>query len=130
MNKYTNVNKAVFPVAGLGTRFLKHLQRTRVLLHLVDMAPFDPAVDPVKEARAIIAELRKYDPALYAKPRWLVLNKCDLIHDGAERDHRAAEIVRRLRWKGPVYRVSAINGSGCRELCRDIAAHLRAMPGD
>uniref|UniRef100_UPI001953BE87 GTPase n=2 Tax=Pseudomonadota TaxID=1224 RepID=UPI001953BE87 len=60
--------------AGLGHQFLRHLQRTRLLLHVVDLAPFDPEVDPVKEAKAIVAELKKYDPELHAKPRWLVLN--------------------------------------------------------
>ena len=111
--------------AGLGIQFLKHLQRTTVLLHLVDLAPFDPAVDPVKEARAIVAELRKYDRTLHAKPRWLVLNKLDLIADAGERKKRIAEFVRRLRWKGPVYAVSAIRGDGCRDLCRAVGEYLR-----
>src|SRR4029079_14520533 len=65
--------------AGLGLRFLRHLQRTRLLLHLVDIAPFDPDADPVRDARAIVDELRKYDAALAAKPRWLILNKLDLV---------------------------------------------------
>ena len=111
--------------AGLGIQFLKHLQRTTVLLHLVDLAPFDPAVDPVKEARAIVAELKKYDRALHAKPRWLVLNKLDLIADAGERKKRIAEFVRRLRWKGPVYAVSAMRGDGCRDLCRAVGEYLR-----
>ena len=104
--------------AGLGIQFLKHLQRTHLLLHLVDLAPFDLATDPVAEARAIVAELKKYDKALHAKPRWLVLNKTDLIESTAERDRRVKEVVRRLRWKGPVYSISAITGEGCRNLCR------------
>jgi GTP-binding protein len=65
--------------AGLGHRFLKHLQRTGLLLHIVDVAPFDPDVDPVREARAIVAELEKYDEELHGKPRWLVLNKLDML---------------------------------------------------
>ncbi|MBL8383704.1 MAG: GTPase ObgE [Burkholderiales bacterium] len=113
--------------AGLGTQFLRHLARTRLLLHLVDIAPYDPAVDPVKDARATLAELRKYDRALYAKPRWLVLNKADLIADPDERARRAAEIVRRLRWKGPVHCVSALTGDGCRDLCRQVGEFLAAQ---
>ena len=112
--------------AGLGTQFLKHLARTRLLLHLVDIAPFDPAIDPVKEARAIVAELRKYDRTLYAKPRWLILNKIDLIPEH-ERERRIDDIVRRLRWKGPVFAVSALDGLGCRDLCRRIGLHLEAL---
>ncbi len=110
--------------AGLGIQFLKHLQRTRLLLHLVDIAPFDDAVDPVHDARAIVAELKKYDRALHAKPRWLVLNKLDLIADPAERKRRVDDLVRRLRWKGPVFSVAAINGEGCRDLCRRIGDYL------
>jgi GTP-binding protein len=110
--------------AGLGTQFLKHLARTRLLLHLVDIAPYDPAVDPVKDARAIVAELKKYDPALHAKPRWLVLNKSDLIEDAAERDRRVKDIKRRLRWKGPVFLVSGMSGQGCRDLVRQVGEYL------
>ena len=87
--------------AGLGHQFLRHLQRTRLLLHLVDLAPFDEGVDPVAQAKAIALELKKYDPALYDKPRWLVLNKLDMVPE-AERE-RAGEVLvlacraRRLR---------------------------------
>ena len=112
--------------AGLGIQFLKHLQRTHLLLHLVDLAPFDPAADPVAEARAIVAELKKYDKALHAKPRWLVLNKTDLISSAGERDSRVKEFVRRLRWKGPVYTISAMTGEGCRNLCRVAGEFLDA----
>ncbi len=104
--------------AGLGHRFLRHLQRTRLLLHIVDLAPFDDSVDPVKDARAIVAELKKYDPTLHAKPRWLVLNKIDMIDPG-ERDARVREFVRRLRWKGPVYQISALARDGLQPLVRD-----------
>ena len=113
--------------AGLGIQFLKHLQRTRLLLHLVDMAPYDEAIDPVKEARAIVGELKKYDKALYDKPRWLVLNKMDLIADPVEREKRVAAFVRRLRWKGPVFTVSAIKGDGCRDLCRVVGEYLESV---
>jgi len=111
--------------AGLGHRFLRHLTRTRLLLHLVDIAPIDPGVDPVRDARAIVAELRKYDPALYRKPRWLVLNKADLLA-AEDRSHAVKELVRRLRWKGPHFLVSAVSGEGCRELCQAVMQHLEA----
>jgi GTP-binding protein len=111
--------------AGLGHRFLRHLVRTKLLLHLVDIAPLDPGIDPAKEARAIVAELRKYDEALYRKPRWLVLNKADLLAP-EDRTHAAKELVRRLRWKGPHFLVSAVSGEGCRELCQAVMRHLEA----
>ena len=110
--------------AGLGIQFLKHLQRTHLLLHLVDIAPFDETTDPVAEARAIVGELKKYDKALHAKPRWLVLNKLDLIPDDKERDKRIKDVVKRLRWKGPVFMISAISGAGCRDLCRVVGEYL------
>jgi GTP-binding protein len=109
--------------AGLGIRFLKHLQRTRLLLHLVDIAPFDPAADPVEGARAIVGELRKFSPALAKKKRWLVLNKIDLLPP-EERDRRCAEIVRRLRFRGPVFKISGATGEGTRELCQAVMRHL------
>ncbi len=99
--------------AGLGHQFLRHLQRTRLLLHMVDLAPFDDSVDPVAQARAIVAELKKYDPALHAKPRWLVLNKLDMV-PAEERAARVKEFVRRLRWKGPVFEISALAREGLR----------------
>ena len=101
--------------AGLGIRFLKHLQRTRVLLHLVDIAPPDPEADPVKDARSIVAELKKFSPELAQRERWLVLNKIDLMLP-EEADKRCREIVRRLRWKGPMFRISAASGEGTKEL--------------
>jgi len=97
--------------AGLGTLFLRHVQRTRVLLHLVDMAPFDESIDPAAQVRAIENELRKYDPAMLDKPRWLVLNKGDLLDD-EERAARAAEIIAKLDWKEPWFVVSAIGREG------------------
>ena len=100
--------------AGLGHQFLRHLARTRLLLHLVDIAPLEEDADPVRDIRAIAAELKKYDASLYRKPRWLVFNKADLAPDA---DARIARILRTLRWKGPWFKVSAISGAGCRELC-------------
>jgi GTP-binding protein len=112
--------------AGLGHRFLRHLQRTRLLLHIVDIAPFDPGADPVHDARAILDELRKYDPALYAKPRWLVANKIDLL----PQQERAARLDALLKGYGPVERhfaISALDGSGCRELTFAIMAHIESQ---
>jgi GTP-binding protein len=109
--------------AGLGHRFLRHLQRTHLLLHLLDVAPLDPDSDPVRDARAIVAELRKYDESLYRKPRWLVLNKIDLLPE-AERASAVSEIVRRLRWRGPVFPISAITGEGCQALIYAVMDHL------
>jgi GTP-binding protein len=109
--------------AGLGIRFLKHLQRTRVLLHLVDIQPPDPDADPVKDARSIVGELKKFSKDLAVKPRWLVLNKIDLL-PGPEADKRCADIVRRLRWKGPTFKISAVTGKGTKEL---VQAVMRAI---
>jgi len=113
--------------AGLGHRFLRHLQRTRLLLHVVDVEPPDPDADPVADARSIAKELRKYDPALAAEPRWLVLNKLDLVPEG-ERAARMKAFVKALRWKGPVFGIAAIDGSGCRELTYAIQDWLDAHP--
>jgi GTP-binding protein len=104
--------------AGLGHQFLRHLARTRLLLHVVDIAPPDPDADPAKDARALVQELKKYDEALYRKPRWLVFNKIDAVADA---DARIALLLRALRWRGPWFKVSALSGAGCRELCN--AAH-------
>ena len=105
--------------AGLGIRFLRHLQRTRVLLHLVDIAPPDPDADPVKDARAIVGELKKFSKDLVEKPRWLILNKIDLLPK-KEAEQKCADIVRRLRWKGPVYRISGVTKQGTKELMQDV----------
>jgi GTPase len=109
--------------AGLGIRFLKHLQRTRVLLHLIDIAPLDPDAEPVKDARSIVGELKKYSKELAVKPRWLVLNKKDLLPE-KDAKSRAADIVRRLRFKGPVFLISGVTGEGTKELC---AAVMKAL---
>ena len=112
--------------AGLGHQFLRHLQRTRLLLHIVDLAPFDEGVDPVAQAKAIAAELKKYDPGLYSKPRWLVLNKLDMV-PADEREARVQNFVRRMRYKGPVFQISALTREGCEGLIRDIYKHLHAQ---
>ncbi len=109
--------------AGLGHQFLRHLQRTRLLLHVVDLAPFDDSVDPVAQARAIASELKKYDPSLHAKPRWLVLNKLDMV-PVEEREARVKDFVRRLRWKGPVFQVSALAREGLARLVESIYEHV------
>jgi GTP-binding protein len=112
--------------AGLGHQFLRHLQRTRLLLHIVDLAPFDADVDPVKQARAIVAELKKYDTKLHAKTRWLVLNKLDMV-PVEEREARVADFVRRFRWKGPVFAVSALAREGLQLLVEKIHNHIAAQ---
>src|SRR5882757_1073184 len=113
--------------AGLGIRFLKHLQRTRVLLHLIDIAPPDPDADPVKDARTIVAELKKFAVDLACKERWLLINKIDLL-ESKEAERRAKDIVRRLRWKGPVLRISGATGEGTDGLKQAVMRYLEAHP--
>ncbi len=109
--------------AGLGHRFLKHLTRTRLLLHLVDIAPLDESIDPVREAKAIVKELMKYDESLYEKPRWLVLNKADLLPEN-EREQICKKFIRSLGWKGKSFIVSALSGEGCKALTYAIMEHV------
>jgi GTPase len=111
--------------AGLGHLFLRHLQRTHLLLHVVDAAPFDEGVDPVAQVRTIVAELKAYDPKLAKKERWLVLNKVDML-PAEERARRIRDIVRRLRFKGPVFEISALTREGCEPLMWAIWRHLGA----
>ncbi|MFM8240410.1 MAG: Obg family GTPase CgtA [Actinomycetota bacterium] len=108
--------------AGLGHQFLRHLQRTELLLHLVDLAPFDDA-DPVQHAKAIVEELRKYDEALHRKPRWLVLNKMDMV-PVEERAARVKDFLKRLKWKGPVFEISALARQGLDPLIHAIYDHV------
>src|SRR5262249_46061625 len=115
--------------AGLGHRFLRHLQRTRLLLHVIDLAPLDGETDPVADARAIAKDLRRYDQALYEKPPWLVLNKLGRIPAG-EREARIATFVKSLRWKGPVFAVAAISGEGCRMLVHAVQDWLQKHPAE
>ena len=112
--------------AGLGHLFLRHLQRTRLLRHVVDMAPFDEGVDPVAQAKAIVGELKKYDAELFEKPRWLVLNKLDMV----PQDERAAKVkdfVKRLKFKGPVFEISALTREGCESLIKAVYLQVKAQ---
>ncbi|MBS0454775.1 MAG: GTPase ObgE [Proteobacteria bacterium] len=111
--------------AGLGHLFLRHLQRTRLLLHVVDLAPFDEGVDPVAQAKAIVGELKKYDAQLYEKPRWLVLNKLDMI-PVEERAAKVKDFVKRLKFKGPVFEISALTREGCEQLVQSIYQQVKA----
>jgi GTP-binding protein len=104
--------------AGLGLQFLRHLGRTRLLLQLVDLSDDAPA----KAARTAAAELKKYDPTLFRKPRWLVFNKADAVQDA---DARIRQVLGQLRWKRPWFRISALTGEGCRALCFAIAKELK-----
>jgi GTP-binding protein len=112
--------------AGLGIRFLKHLSRTRLLLHIVDLAPPDPEADPVRDARAIVGELEKYSPELAAKPRWLILNKLDLIPE-EERAQRIADFLAAYGHDGPWFGVTAISGDGCRPVVYAIYDALQSL---
>ena len=112
--------------AGLGVQFLRHLQRTRLLLHIVDLAPFDTNVDPVKEAKAIVKELKKYDETLFDKPRWLVLNKLDMVPEG-EREKRVKDFIKRFGWKGLVFQISGLTREGCEDLVTDIYEYLASQ---
>ncbi|HNP65823.1 MAG TPA: GTPase ObgE [Woeseiaceae bacterium] len=109
--------------AGLGIQFLKHLQRTGLLLHVVDIAPIDPNVDPAREVAAIAGELRKFSEELAAKPRWLVINKIDLLSDD---DRKVARdmLLQDLGWTGPVFEVSAASGEGTEALGQAIMQEL------
>ncbi|MEQ6289615.1 GTPase ObgE [Vogesella sp. GCM10023246] len=126
--------------AGLGHRFLKHLQRTGILLHLVDLAPFDPDTDPVQEARAIVEELKKYDAELYDKPRWLVLNKVDML-DESEREEKVQAFLDAYEWpqakpddrfgfdmNAPRYFViSGLTGEGTRDLVFAMNEYIKVL---
>ncbi len=112
--------------AGLGHQFLRHLQRTRLLLHVVDMAPFDDAVDNVAQAKAIVNELKKYDKALYDKPRWLVLNKLDMV-PAEKRAALVRDYVKRFKFKGPVFEISALTREGCDLLIKAVYQHISAQ---
>lgn len=111
--------------AGLGIRFLKHLTRNRVLLHLVDVAPLDGG-DPAEAACAVIRELEAFSPTLAQRPRWLVLNKTDLMDEAALSQSRD-RIVDAIGWSGPVYSVSAVAGRGTERLCGDLMTFLEAQ---
>ncbi len=108
---------------GLGHRFLKHLARTRLLLHVIDIVPLDEQINPVHEAEALIKELRKYDEVLYQKPRWLVLNKIDMLPD-SERDALCNKFIYDFGWEGKWFGVSALTGEGCSALIYAIMNYL------
>ena len=113
--------------AGLGHQFLRHLARTRLLLHLVDAAPLD-GTNSVSDAKAIARELRKYDETLYRKPRWIVVNKIDLVAS-EERGTVVKRFLRELGWKGKSFIISALTGEGCRELAFAVMEHLEQDAG-
>ncbi|RMG35861.1 MAG: Obg family GTPase CgtA [Gammaproteobacteria bacterium] len=115
--------------AGLGLQFLKHLARTRLLLHLVDIAPMDEQVDPAQQVREIVAELEKYDPELARRERWLVLSKADLLDSEALVAARE-RLVRELDWQGPVFAVSSVTRQGLQALEDAIVRHLQSLRGD
>ncbi|MAN50913.1 MULTISPECIES: Obg family GTPase CgtA [unclassified Marinimicrobium] len=108
--------------AGLGIRFLKHLTRCRVLLHIVDMAPLDDS-DPVQQVRTIANELESFSPTLATRERWLLLNKIDLLPED-EADARCQALVDKLGWEGPVFRISALQRQGTEPLCGELMTHL------
>jgi GTP-binding protein len=116
--------------AGLGTRFLRHLARTRLLLHLVDVAPLAGVAsgggDPVAEVTAVVRELEHFSPELAARERWLVLNKMDLVPPEA-RAKVQGKLLRALRWRGPVHTISALSGDGCAALCGELMTRLEAL---
>ena len=109
--------------AGLGIQFLKHLSRTGLLLHVVDIAPLDEDEDPVESIRVIQKELEKYSEELSGKPRWLVMNKTDLMLED-EVDEICTRILEETQWDGPSYRISAVTQQGTQELVKDIAEVL------
>ena len=105
-------------------QFLKHLSRTGLLLHLVDVAPLDGS-DPVADVRAIVHELEKFSVELGARKRWLVLNKVDLL-PAEERELRCGDIVQRLDWQGPVFQISALSGEGTKALVFAIMDYIES----
>jgi GTP-binding protein len=112
--------------AGLGIRFLKHLQRTRLLLHMVDIAPMDPDEDVAATAVKIVGELERFSPELAERPRWLVFNKIDLLSED-EVEERVAGVTKALQWEGPAYRISALAKRGTEPLCAAVMTHLEAL---
>ena len=106
---------------GLGHQFLRHLSRTKLLLHILDIAPYDESIDPALEAKAIIKELNKYSEEMIKKERWLVLNKIDLTNNI---DIIKKNIIKKLNWTGKIFCISAINGKGCKELKYEIMQHI------
>ena len=114
--------------AGLGIQFLKHLERCRVLLHIIDLMPADLS-DPVQNARAIIGELEKYNPKLAQKPRWIVFNKIDLLLED-EAESLCNKIINELKWEGPSFQISAFQKQNTDELCRHVMDYLETLPNE
>ena len=114
--------------AGLGIRFLKHVMRTRLLFHMVDVLPAD-GTDPVLQIKTILSELKKFSPELYQKERWLVLNKIDLLPPD-EVESYCADIVKRLKWKGKVFRISGLSHKGTAELAQEAMNYLEKLQFD
>ncbi|HAB92811.1 MAG TPA: GTPase ObgE, partial [Pseudomonas sp.] len=108
--------------AGLGIRFLKHLTRTRLLLHVVDLAPIDDS-DPAQDAQVIVDEIERFSPSLIERDRWLVLNKVDQLLDD-EREQRKQAVIDQLGWTGPVFMISALDGEGTKELAQAMMRYL------
>ena len=114
--------------AGLGIQFLKHLERCRVLLHIIDIAPIDGS-DPVEAATSILAELEKYSPKLASKPRWLVINKTDLVLD-EELDEQIKRLTDALNWEDKIYKISAYNRTGTSELAIELLDFIQSLPAE
>ena len=112
--------------AGLGHQFLRHLQRTQLLFHVVDLSPFDDVLDPADQVKVIARELEKFDASLLRKPRWLVLNKVDMVAPG-ELEARVKAVLKKLKWKGPVFSISALARTGLEPLMRAAYEHVAAM---
>ncbi len=115
--------------AGLGHRFLKHLSRNRLLLHVLDCSPFSDSQDPIADFKQVDAELVKYDGLFTDMPRWLVLNKIDTLAED-EQQAREDDIIKAINWQGPVYRISAVTGEGLEQLCADVMQTLENMKSD
>ena len=112
--------------AGLGLRFLKHLSRTCILLHVIDVAPLDES-DPVVSAKAILQELEEYNPDMLNKPRWLVLNKVDLLPDEDSRKAAIEHILKGLDWSDRYFVISAIKAEGTQALCHALMDYIDTM---
>ena len=112
--------------AGLGIRFLKHLERCRILLHMIDLLPMDQS-DPAENARKIVQELEKYSPKLAGKPRWLVFNKVDLLLP-EEADEVCQRILQELEWDGPYFQISGYQQHNTQHLCEEIMNYISSLP--
>ena len=112
---------------GLGHQFLRHLERTKILLHIIDIAPFDESINPLDEAKKIINELQRYSENLFRKPRWIVLNKIDLTSDY---ESIKKEFIKTLNWDNKVFCISALNKEGCKELIYEIMHYLDSLKND